>query len=109
MNTPRPVLVLREARTDFKAIKQYILARFGKATWNTVNLEFKAALQLIATSPMTGSPVEELQSLGMTNIRSMLVRQTRIIYEVDDEQILIHLFIDTRRDFRTHLLHRMLR
>lgn len=109
MNTPRPVLILNEAKADLKAIKQYIQQRFGKNTWHTINLEFKAALRLIAMSPTAGSPVEELQSLGMTSIRSMLVRQTRIVYEIHDDHVLIHLFIDTRRDFRSHLLNRMLR
>jgi hypothetical protein len=32
-----------------------------------------------------------------------------VIYEFDDQTVLVHLFIHTRRHFRTHLQQRVLR
>lgn len=54
-----------------------------------------------------GSYVDELKELGITHVKYVLVRQTRVVYEFDDNLIIIHMFIGTRRDFRAHLLKRL--
>jgi toxin ParE1/3/4 len=55
-----------------------------------------------------GNTIDELKELGVTNIKYALVRQTRVVYEFDDDMVLIHMFISTRRDFRAHLFKRLL-
>lgn len=108
MPMPRRIVIPESAQEEFKDLKQYVKRDFGAAIWNAVNAEYKSAIHRIKRFPEAGSPVEELRELGMLNVRSTLVRQTRIVYEFDDEWVIIHMFIATRRDFRTHLMRRLL-
>lgn len=103
----RRIVTLDGAKEDFKDIKQYVKKAFGEAVWNEVNAEYKASLGRTKADPQLGSHVDELKALGLTNVRYALVRQTKIIYEMDESLIVIHMFIGTRRDFRAHLLKRL--
>jgi plasmid stabilization system protein ParE len=103
----RQAIILDVAKPDFREIKSYVKSQFGEAVWNEVNQEFKDAIANIGLNPEAGKVISELSDLGEGKIRTRSVRQTRIVYEYDDSQVLIHMFIHTRRDFRTHLMKRM--
>lgn len=103
----RKVVVLASAKHDFAEVKRYIRNDFGAHVWNTINQEYKAAIRQIGEQPQLGSQIDDLMELGISNIRCILVRQTRIIYEYDDELVLIHMFLHTRRNFRTQLFNRL--
>lgn len=45
--------------------------------------------------------------MGGENFRMRLVRQTRIVHEYDNDKVLVHMFIHSNMDFRTHLLNRL--
>jgi toxin ParE1/3/4 len=105
----RSVILLDSAKEEFKEIKKYVQLEFGDSVWNAVNAEYKKAIQRIKKSPRAGSPVDEVTEVGITNVKYVLVRQTKIVYEFDETQVLVHMFINTKRDFRTHLLKRLLR
>jgi mRNA-degrading endonuclease RelE of RelBE toxin-antitoxin system len=62
----------------------------------------------ITTNPMLGTHVEELAELGYDNFRKTLVRQTRVVYEFDSQKLIVHMFVHTKRDFKTHLEKRLL-
>lgn len=104
----RKVIILDIAKPDFKEIKNYVKAQFGETVWNEVNQEFKDTIKAIGLNPEAGTYLEELKILGLTNFRQRLVRQTRIIYEFNDSEVLVQMFIHTKRDFRTHLEKRFL-
>jgi toxin ParE1/3/4 len=80
---------------------------FGETVWNEVNQEFKTTIANIGVNPEAGKVIEELNDLGEGNFRLRFVRQTRIVYEYDDKQVVVHMFVHTKRDFRTHLMKRM--
>jgi plasmid stabilization system protein ParE len=101
------MVILDSAKEEFKDIKNYVKQEFGDSVWRTVHAEYKDAFKRIKEQPQIGSYVDELKALGIANVKCVLVRQTRVVYEFDDNLIIIHLFIGTRRDFRTHLLKRM--
>ncbi|MFC0169077.1 type II toxin-antitoxin system RelE/ParE family toxin [Pseudoduganella danionis] len=103
----RKVVVLESAKQDFVEVKRYIRNDFGEHVWNAINLEYKTAIRQIREHPHLGSQIDDLLELGIRNIRYILVRQTRIVYEYDDELVLIHMFIHTRRNFRTQLFQRI--
>ena len=103
----RKVVILNVAKPDFREIKTYVNSQFGEAVWNDVNEEFKSTINNIGLNPKAGKEIEELKELGQENFRTRLVRQTRIIYEYDDREVLVHMFIHTKRDFRTHLMKRL--
>jgi plasmid stabilization system protein ParE len=103
----RRVVILNVAKSDFMEIKSYVKAHFGEIVWAGVNQELKSTIQNIGSNPESGKAIEELRELGPENFRIRLAGQTRIIYEYDEKEVLIHMFIHTRRDFRTHLLKRL--
>lgn len=102
------MVILDSAKEEFKDIKAYVKHRFGDSTWNTINAEFKAAFQTIKQNPEVGSHIDELKELGITNIKYTLVKQTKVVYEFDDTFVLVHMLINSKRDFRTHLFKRLL-
>lgn len=107
MTVSRRIIILDSVKEEFKDIKKYVNRDFGDSVWNTVNAEYKDTFRLIKKNPQIGTHVDELKEIGIANIKYVLVRQTRIVYEFDDKLIIIHMFIGTRRDFRTHLLKRL--
>ncbi|MDR2214814.1 MAG: type II toxin-antitoxin system RelE/ParE family toxin [Nevskiaceae bacterium] len=104
----RKVIILNAAKPDFREVKHYVNAQFGKNVWKAAYQEFKKTIRNIGLNPASGKRMEELADLGLDNFRIRLVRQTRIVYEYDETTVLIHMFIHTRRDFRAHLLRRLL-
>lgn len=104
----RQAVILDAAKADFSDIKKYVKKQFGDVVWMQVNQEFKDAVKQISANPMLGTPLEELAGLGFDNFRKTLVRQTRVVYEFDNQQLIVHMFVHTKRDFQTHLSHRLL-
>jgi len=37
------------------------------------------------------------------------VRQTRVVYQIKDDGIYVHMFVDTNRDFQTMLYKRLMK
>lgn len=103
----RRVVVLESAQEEFRDLKNHVKQEFGAQVWNTVNGEFKKAVGQIKENPLLAQPLEGLKELGILNLRFVRVRQTRIVYTLDDDLVVIHMFIHTRRDFRTHLFKRL--
>jgi plasmid stabilization system protein ParE len=104
----RKAIVLDGARADFREIKKQGKKLFGDLVWAEVNQEFKDSIQRITTNPLLGTHIEELGALGYDHYRKTLVWKTRVIYEFDSQQVIIHMFLHTRRDSRTHLEKRLL-
>ena len=101
------MVLLESSKEEFKDIRKYIKRHFGNSAWNTVNKEYITAFQRIKNNPEIGNPIEELKALGITNFKYFLVNQTRIVYEISERVVTIHMFIHTRRDFRSQLFKRV--
>ncbi|MDQ2821083.1 MAG: type II toxin-antitoxin system RelE/ParE family toxin [Pseudomonadota bacterium] len=101
------VIVLDLAKPDFREIRSHVQKDFGDIVWNEVNLAFKDMFRKIGARPENGKEMEELRQVGKQNFRFRMVGQTKIVYEFNDTEVLVHMFIHTRRDFRTHLMNRL--
>jgi len=104
----RNAVILDGAKADFREIKKYVKKQFGDLVWAEVNQEFKDTIKRITHNPALGTHLEELAGLGYDNFRKTFVRQTRVVYEFDSQQVIVHMFIHTRKDFKTHLATRLL-
>lgn len=107
MIVPRRIIILDSAKEEFRDIRKYVRKEFGESVWSEVNAQYRNSFRLIQADPRIGSYIDELKGIGIVDIRCVLVRQTRVIYEFDETLVLVHMFIATRRDFRTHLLKRL--
>ena len=104
----RTAVILDGAKTDFREIKRHVKKRFGDLVWSEVNQELKEALRQVTKNPLLGTLIDELAGLGFDHFRKILVRQTHVVYEFESQQLIVHMFLHTRRDFRTHLVNRLL-
>lgn len=70
-------------------------------------LETKAAL--LVTLPNRGRIVPELLHTGISQYRELINAPWRIVYRVENRQVLIMAVLDSRRDLQTVLLGRLAR
>lgn len=70
-------------------------------------LETKAAL--LITLPNRGRIVPELLDTGMLQYRELVSTPWRIVYRVENRQVLIMAVLDSQRDLQTVLLSRLAR
>ncbi len=103
----RNAVILNGAKADFREIKKNVKKQFGDLVWAEVNQEFKDTIKRLTANPLFGTHIDELNSFGYDNYRKTFVRQTRVIYEFDSKQLIIHMFIHTKRNFKTHLETRL--
>ncbi|MGY2491509.1 type II toxin-antitoxin system RelE/ParE family toxin [Cupriavidus sp. CP313] len=100
---------LAGAEEDLKDLRRYVMKRFGMPTWQETLRAIRDSVRSIQTLPRSGSIPEELADLGLQQYRQVISGMNRIIYELRDEVIYIHIVCDTRRDMRTLLSRRLLR
>ncbi|MFM0336873.1 type II toxin-antitoxin system RelE/ParE family toxin [Paraburkholderia fungorum] len=103
------LLVLDEAQGDTKDLRRYILKNFGTQTWKQTSAELAVTFDNIRQFPQSGYVPPELSDFGGLNFREALSGQNRVIYEIRDDTIYIHVVTDTRRDLQTLLQKRLLR
>lgn len=101
------VVVLDVAQPDFRQVKSYVKKNFGDIVWQQTNQQIKDKLTTIGLNPQAGRLIDELVSLGIDNFKFRLVGQTKIVYEILDTEVLVHMFIHSKQDFKTHLMKRL--
>ena len=103
------IVMLASAELDLQDLRAYIVKDFSAATWQKTFKQIKASIRNLASFPLLGSVPDELQTLNLTQYRQVISGQNRIIYEVRQETIYIHLVVDSRRDLLSFLLRRLVR
>ena len=94
---------------DLKALKSYLVKNFGKEAWQASYSKIQEAVGTLQTFPLGGKIPEELDKLNLTQYRQVISGMNRIIYEVRQETIYIHMVCDTRKDMQCLLTKRLLR
>ncbi|WP_233880113.1 type II toxin-antitoxin system RelE/ParE family toxin [Paraburkholderia flagellata] len=100
---------LQSARTDLQDIRRYVIAKFGPKAWRETSAKIRGDVEQLEAFPHNGHIPRELADLGFANYRQIVSGMNRIIYEIDDPMIYIHLIVDTRRDLKDVLARRLLR
>lgn len=103
------VVILEAAEHDLKDLRDYIVKNFSLETWLKTYGEIKKAIRNLKTFPYAGSIPEELEKLSLSQYRQILSGMNRIIYEVRQDTIYIHVIVDARRNMNTLLTRRLLR
>lgn len=102
------VLWSHTAQQDLTEIIEYIAQdSIGDALVILQKLEARAAL--LITLPNRGRVVPELLHTGISQYRELVSAPWRIVYRVDNKQVLIMAVLDSRRDLQTVLLGRLAR
>lgn len=103
------VIILESAEYDLKELRSYIIKHFSLETWQNTYGEIKEALRNLQKFPLSGSIPEEIEQINFSQYRQVLSGMNRIIYEVRQGTLYIHIIVDVRRDMKTHLTRRLLR
>ncbi|AIS15457.1 plasmid stabilization protein [Pseudomonas chlororaphis subsp. aurantiaca] len=103
------VVLLHSAETDLIELRTYLTQRFSTAIWQSSYGNLKQAIRQLATLPYAGVIPEELEQLHIGHYWQILSGMNRIIYEVRDATVYIHVIADTRRDMQSLLMKRLLR
>jgi toxin ParE1/3/4 len=103
------VVILQSAEQDLKELKTYILKNFNKDAWQTSYQKIQESIKTIQTFPQSGKTLEELEMLNVRQYRQVLAGMNRIIYEIRQQTIYIHIICDTRKDMVLLLTKRLLR
>lgn len=103
------VVLLRSAEQDLKELKTYIIKQFGIASWQASYQKIQESVGIIQTFPQSGKIPEELEKLNRNQYRQVISGMNRIIYEVRQQTIYIHIICDTRKDMAALLTKRLLR
>ncbi|WP_019451306.1 type II toxin-antitoxin system RelE/ParE family toxin [Cupriavidus sp. BIS7] len=103
------VVFLAGAEEDLKELRHYVVRSFGKQAWLETFQRIKDSVRALQDYPLSGPIPDELVDLGLRQYRQVVSSMNRIIYEITEEVIYIHIVCDTRRDMRTLLSRRLLR
>ncbi|AMO97612.1 plasmid stabilization system family protein [Collimonas fungivorans] len=103
------VVFLNSAKLDLQELKAYITKNFGHETWQASYGKLKEAVLGLEDFPLKGKVPEEIQSLNLTQYRQVISGMNRIIYEIRQQTVFIHIVCDTRKDMRSLLTKRLLR
>jgi plasmid stabilization system protein ParE len=103
------VVILQSAEHDLKELRDYIVRNFSLETWRNTYDKLKKAIRNLKTFPHAGSIPEEFERLNLCQYRQVLSGMNRIIYEVRQDIIYIHVIVDARRDMKSLLTRRLLR
>ena len=101
------VVFLRSAEADLRDLRAYVVKNFGTRTWSTTYSKIKEAVAIVEANPRAGRIPDEFQSLNIPQYRQVLSGTNRIVFELRDDTVYVHLICDTRRDLKSLLMKRL--
>lgn len=101
--------VLPTARIGIDELRSYIVRAFGWDTWRQTSAQIQETIADIRQFPESGYVPAELEGFVDDSFRQVLSGKNRIIYQLRDDTIFIHLVADTRRDLQALLQRIVLR
>ena len=102
------VLLTQDAERGLDDIHRYIATYDSLENADRVLDRMVEVAESLAVNPERGSVPKELQSLGIKDYRQSFFKPYRVIYRVIDEQVVVYLIADGRRDMQTLLARRLL-
>lgn len=103
------IVFLDSAEQDLKDLRAYIIKNFSQRTWLSTFEKIKLAVKTLQRFPRAGIIPDEIEKLNLTQYRQILSGMNRIIYEVRQDTIYIHVVVDARREMSALLTRRLLR
>jgi plasmid stabilization system protein ParE len=104
----RKIKISGSARHDFLEIKSYVTKKFSAKDWNRIADAWRKNLKKVAGNPELGSKIDELEGTGYVSFRKYHYKNVFAVYSFNDTELEVHLFVPSMRDFRTHLMNRIL-
>jgi mRNA-degrading endonuclease RelE of RelBE toxin-antitoxin system len=103
------VVILKSAKADWYDLRGDLTKQFGQGVWFERFAKLRAVIDNLKTFPFSGVIPDELESINLAQYRQVISGENRIIYEVRQNIVFVHLIADGRRDMKTLLTRRLLR
>ena len=101
--------ILPTARIGIDELRNYVVRTFGWETWRQTSAHLQETITQIRQFPESGHVPAELEGFVDETFRQALSGKNRIIYQVREDVLYIHLVCDARRDLQALLQRIVLR
>ncbi|NHB92239.1 type II toxin-antitoxin system RelE/ParE family toxin [Photorhabdus cinerea] len=105
---PYHIVLTKNAEADLEDIYDYIVENDSSEKADYVLDQLLKTADNLANFPEKGNYPKELQELGIRDFRQTFFKPYRVIYQIIDQQVVIFVIADGRRDMQTLLTHRLL-
>ncbi len=102
------VLLTQGAEQDLESICDYICAFDSVANADRVLDALMDVVSTLSRFPERGSCPKELLGVGIRDYRQVFFKPYRVIYRVAQQQVIVYVVVDGRRDMQTVLTRRLL-
>jgi toxin ParE1/3/4 len=102
------VVLTADAERDLEDIVTYIAKHDSPRSAEHVLSRILDIADSLTVEPTRGAPPQELRALGDQEYRQIFFRPYRLIYRVVEQQGVVYLIADGRRDMQTLLARRLL-
>lgn len=103
------IRITSEAEKDIIDIYDYITKKDTIDNANYVLDKLEDLIYSLEESPERGHYPHELERQGVKEFRQVLFKPYRVIYEILDHKVIVHVCADGRRDMKTLLERRLFR
>ena len=104
---PYRVTLLPGAKEDLRDIGNNITRRSSAVRATEVVARLRQQVESLEQLPNRGPRVRELAESAFSDARQLIEGPYRIIYEVDADEVVVHVIADGRRDMKTLLRERL--
>jgi toxin ParE1/3/4 len=101
-------IIPKSVKQDLKNLRLYLTEKFSPQTWESTHNKLKESIETLKSFPELGLIPMEFTHLRLKQYRQILSGMNRIIYEIRENVIYIHLICDMRRDLQPLLMIRLL-
>lgn len=102
------VIILPDAQADLLSLQDYMLDKWGEAAWLKAENEIFDKLENVDAGIFSGTPVQELASVGIIDYRNVYTSHHKLVYRQLGGDTYVYLIAGHRQDFPTLLAKRLL-
>ncbi|MDP9606126.1 type II toxin-antitoxin system RelE/ParE family toxin [Variovorax sp. NFACC27] len=103
------IVVLPDAQEDLLSLQEYMLDKWSESDWLKAEDEIFEKLALVEKGLLTGPPVQELASVGISEYRNVLTSHHKLVYRRVGDDTFVYAIAGHRQDYPTLLMKRLLR
>lgn len=101
------VVILPDAQADLLGLQDYMLDKWGEASWLKAEDEIFDKLAQVDAGLFNGSPVQELASVGILDYLNVYTSHHKLVYRKTGDGTYVYLVAGHRQDFPTLLMKRL--
>lgn len=102
------VLLTRGAEQDLEALHSYVAGNDSPAKADHLPDQLLEVATSLSQFPERGIYPKELAALGIREYRQVTFKPYRLIYRLQNSQVIIHIIAEGRRDMQSLLARRLL-